>query len=1006
MGKRAIPLVRDGFLYWPDEAATPVPVESPAWFEALSHLPSFSFESSAGFHFTARCEQRRKGRYWYAFRRRDGKVRKVYLGRAEGLTLAHLDQKAFELAGAPARPRPASPPAPFQESDHLLLSTKLRIPAIPDNMVYRPRLTNQIQLPLSQPPHRAHSRRSRPLLTTVVAPAGYGKSTLLSEWGRMHASARMGWLSLEADDNDVYQFWQYVIAALQTASPGLGNAAYAMLRSFQLPPIQTILIALLNDIQEHPHHLVLVLDDYHLIQETAIHDSLTFFLKHCPARLHMVITSRTPLPLSLSRLRVCCQLTEITQEDLRLTREEGARFLEQDARLSLDAHAIARLAEGADGWAAGLNLVALALYKHKDPDAVMAVIEGQNFYLTEYFFENVWQEQPPDVQKFLLYTSVLDNLSVPLCTAVTQLPNVSRILAHLQAINLFLIVLDEEQGWYRYHHLFSRALRQLLEQTDPALVPTLHRRAAGWHLAQEHTAEALRHLIAAEAWDEMAEVLEQAALPLLRQGKVTRLITWLQTLPEEVLQRHAPLMSTYARTLMLTGEMKALEDWLNRLEQMAPSAGNARTEAAQIRAVLEGLEQETTTSGDYWWESLDAFTLSISHWTQYRLEAGYRASERAVTTGRAIGNDSTVLLAGSNLAFLRIVQGALREGLRVARRELQLAGLDERTIVEGRIQPNPAVGPLLMAIADVFYERNQLPQSLDYYRCAMVLNEQLGRVDYRMAGHMLIARALGALGEREESIRVMTRGAQLAREARITFWPPDDAEAYLAWMQLHYGQLSAAAEWTIRADLHPDDKALTRRRVPYWAYAEVLLGLGQSEQARQVLSRLVAVSPQGTRIEPFSKLLLLYAMALDDTGREEQALNVFHQALLCMAPEGYVRPFLDWQVKTRPLLARFLDEQAAPSPLTTYVEGLLHAMESIDGPTFQLSRREREILRLLELGLSNQEIARRLVVSPNTVKTHLRNLYRKLEVHSREQAVHKALKMRASSSEGARLAPR
>ena len=988
MGKPPIPVVRNNLLMGADTAVSFIEVGSPAWFEALERLKSFAYESEAGHTFTARREKRRRGEYWYAFRRRGGKVRKAYLGRPNALTPALLAQKAAELAGAVSRSVPDGPVEPPANADTLLLATKLRIPAIPHNMVYRPRLTNQIQLPLAEPAHRSHMRRSRPLLTIVIAPAGYGKSTLLSEWGRMHRSTRLAWLSLEAEDNDVYQFWRYVLAALQTASPSLGNAARTMLQGFQPPPIQTILITLLNEIQEHPHHLALVLDDYHLIREAVIHESLAFFLKHCPARLHLVIASRTPLPLALGRLRTRCHLTEITQEDLRLTREEGARFLQQDSRLSLDAETITRLAKQTDGWAAGLNLAALALYKCKDPDSVMAALEGRHAYLTDYFFENVWQEQTPDVQRFLLYTAVLENFNVSLSTAVTQLPHAARILAHLRAINLFLVVLDEERGWYRYHHLFSRALRHLLQQTEPDVIPELHRRAAEWHLAREHTAEGLRHLIAAEEWGRMAAVLENAALPLLRQGKVTRLIAWLQTLPEVVLQENPALMSTYARALMLTGEMKALETWLDNLEKITASR-SVQAEVRQIRAVLDGREGETAVSSDYWWESLDAFTLSISHWTQYRMEAGYRAAERAAVAGRAIGNDSIALLAGSNLAFLRACQGDLRGGLQIARRELRLAGLDEREIVDGRAQPNPAAGPLLMSIADVFYERDQLQRSLQYYRCAMSLNEQLGRVDYLMAGHMLIARTLGPLGQAAEAEAMIARGVTLARQSRITFWPPADAEAYQAWIWLHYGDVSRADVWARRAGLHPDDEAMAQRRVPYWAYAELLLARGECEAARRALSRLIAVSPRGTRIEPFAKLLWLYALALDGAGAAEQALTVAYQALLLMEPEGYVRPFLDWRGRSGLLLTRFLAQGIAAPPLTAYTQMLLETMEPPGRPDVRLSRREVEILQLLELGLSNREIARRLVVSPNTVKTHLRNLYRKLEVNGREAAVRK-----------------
>ena len=1026
----AVPRVRDGALRFTTNAAdaqAPVVVGSVEWYHLLEEIASFGFEDEMGHSFTARRERRKQEWYWYAYRKRGKKQRKVYLGKAEQLEPARLEAAARDLADLPRKAQPEPSPAPHTRrsagtasaervNDVFLRSTKLRIPATPTNLLPRPRLTQQFRCPLQDVPVgvRPNQRRSQTLLTVITAPAGYGKSTLLSEWLQQMGDLDVGWLSLDPEDNDLQQFWRYVVAALQTSVPELGHQALMLLQELPPPRIDDVVTALLNDIQRTPRTLVLVLDDYHFIDTPAIHDSLAAFLTHCPARLHVVISSRTLAPLPLGRLRLRSDVTEIQTADLCLTYDEGLALLSRNPRLADNHQAIATVISKTDGWVAGVHLFALALQRHGDLETVLAEFDGNHRYLTEYFFESVWRQQSPAIQTFLLHTAILDNLTGSVCEAVTGLPGGQRMLARIERANLFLIALDQHQGWYRYHHLFAQALRRMLEQLHPEDVPTLHRRAAGWYLEQQVIGAALRHLVAGQFFVEAAQVLEQHALPMLQQGDIERVLRWLRQLPQEVLHERPALLVIKARALLLTGEMNALEAWLEHLESTS-SSQPILEEVATIRAIVSASSAgggSASVRESTFWESLDAFILSIRYWSNDDTQESYDAAVQAVQAGQAAGLRSASLLAASNMACIHIVRGELRTALRVAHEGLALDHTTEAAVLAGSHQPNPATGPIFMALGLIYYERNQLELSQRCLEKALELNVQLGRVDYLFAVHPFLARALGARGQRQEAHALMQAGVNRAREGRSAFWPEADILAYQAWIWLHYGEPALAAQWAQTADLRIDDPQIAQRKMEYWVYAEVLLAQGQHEQAAHILSQLVQSATRiGTRAEPLIKLLIAYADALFACGQRNAALPVLERALGLGQPERYIRPFLDIAPRhTRALLAYYQQQIRADAQIEAYVQQLLAEIEmaplntlvAADGttPAITLSRREREILRLVERGLSNPEIARKLVIDANTVKSHLHRIYQRLGVTTRYQAVMRAktLQLLESSS--------
>jgi LuxR family maltose regulon positive regulatory protein len=740
---------------------------------------------------------------------------------------------------------------------------------------------------------------------------------------------------------------------------------------------------------------VLVLDNYHFLDTPALHDTLATFLLHCPARLHLVIASRTRPPLPFGRLRLEVDVAEIHTAELRLTDQEARALLSRHPRLAGDQQALATLLNTTDGWLAGVNLCALALLHHGEPETLPAEFDGSHQYLVEYFYENVWRQQCPPLQDFLLHTAILDELNGSLCQAVTELPNAQQMLAQLEQANLFLQAHERAAGCSRYHPLFAHALRCLLEQLHADDVPALHRRAAAWYLERQAVGDALRHLLAGQAFVEAAELLEQHAVPLLREGALASLLGSLRQLPPEVLDTHPALLALKARALLLAGELNALDAWLEHLQ--AGSASESVVETVAVIRAIAGGSTPVPVSSD--WEGLDAFALSMQHWSQDDLQASHAAAARALQAGQASALRSASLLAAGTLAGLHLVRGELRAALRIAQEGLALEHTTEAAVLSGAHQPNPAAGPLLLALGAIAYERNRLELAQQRLEAALELCVQLGREDYLFAAHLFLARTLTARGQRQQAGALLEAGVKRAREGRMAFWPEGAILAYQAWLWLQSGELALAAGWAQTAEVRLDDEQPGRRRIEQWVYGEVLLAQGEYEQAVWVLGRLVRSAGQiGTRTEPLLKLLIAYAVALYAQGQRKEALAVLEQALRLGQEEGYIRPFLDVAPQqTRALLGYYHQKSRAAAQIEGYVQQLLAESElmplgavvTASGATaaMTLSRREREILRLVEGGLSNPEIAHKLVIEANTVKFHLHRIYQRLSVTTRYQAV-------------------
>ena len=553
--------------------------ESPVWLAWVSQISSFAFHGRSGSYTACKeCKQRGDG-YWYAYARVGGKLTKRYLGRGIGLTLPRLEQAAQELwLGTPGAPLQkegialsrssyplvaltndtAVPPVSAQRSHHSadqpgsspadrkikpalaslptdpLLATKLRVPRLRPHLVHRPRLIRRLQ----QGMERA--------LTLISAPVGFGKSTLLSEWVASCAIP-VAWLSLEPQDNELARFLSYLLATLQTYDPHLDTIRQALHHPFQPPTMETVLTLLINDLLIRraitQEHAVLVLDNYQVMTDESIHQALSFLLDHLPPRMHLVLATREDPPFPLAQLRGRDDLLELRAGDLRFTQEEAATFLIEVMGLSLSAEESALLQVRTEGWITGLQLAAFSLKGRDDPGAFITAFSGSHHYVVDYLLEEVLNRQSEAVQDFLLQTCILDRLSAPLCDAVREQGGSQALLDFLERSNLFLVALDDEGQWYRYHRLFAEALRQRLQQTAPALVPDLHLRASRWYEQQGLFAEAASHALAVPVPQpgplvEALTAREREVLQLLLDGASNREIARHLVLSMNTVKKH------------------------------------------------------------------------------------------------------------------------------------------------------------------------------------------------------------------------------------------------------------------------------------------------------------------------------------------------------------------------------------------------------------------------------------------------------------------------------------
>lgn len=937
------------------------------------------------------------------------------------------------MATAPLQPTEEPSPVPPSAP---LLATKLHIPVARGHKVQRQRLFDRLDA------------GTRTALSLVAAPAGFGKSTLVSDW--LHSRPRpAGWLSLEPSDNDLRRFLSYVAAALEHPLPGVSRGLTAALASSRLPDPEPLLTPLLNELWERPG-CVLVLDDYHVIEAAEIHEALNFLVEHLPPEMHVLVASRSYPPLHLPRLRARGMLAELRAEDLRFSGEEATRFLRDSMGLEVSAADVEALERRTEGWIAGLQMAALSLRGRDEVGAFLAGFTGSHRFVLDYLTEEVLDQQSPDRLEFLLRTALLPRLCGELCDAVTGRTDSQDVLESLETANLFLIPLDDRRRWYRYHHLFASLLQeQLRHRMSDAELVRLHEQAADWFAAHQLPEEALAHASAAGCWERSAAILEAYADLYLSRGEIGTVARWFEGVPREEMRGRPRLLLSLAVILFSTmrwPEFNALLPELRAAVNAGCAAGgaadpelSARLDTlivfqltgagdfagviAHAKAALERIPEANPSRG------VVTGVLGMALARTCQSAAAMPVLEEAARLTFASGNLVAAVIARCNQGWLEATHGRLQASRERFEQALRMVA----SLGTPRL---PAAAPAYSGLADVALERGDLEGAFEMATIAVELGKA-SEVTGQVRSLASLSRVQAARGELDEARRTLEHLTALIRMTGIELWHSVTRAVQARFDLLQAKRepradlLAAIGRWAEKDGLLDGWDAVRERFLldmpcdyAHLTAARWLIAAGQPERALELLAALEKVAVEEGWIRSRIDIALLEALAHQKRGQStgkrreppEEALDALTRALELAEPEGYVQAFVAEGEPFYRLLTA-LDE-ARPGALagTRWSDRLDQALgvqtREVALPVFTpgasvqitgraqqppgepLSDRELEVLRAIASGLSNAEAARRLYLSPFTVKKHLENIYGKLGVHNRTEAIARAQGLR------------
>ncbi len=892
-----------------------------------------------------------------------------------------------------------------------LLATKLFIPPAGKSLVVRPRLLEKLNVGL-QPGCR---------LTLVSAPAGFGKTTLVSTWvtslklSAYQPSPIVAWLSLDDKDNDPVIFWSYLIASLQTQRVELGEQALSLLQTAPSSDLEAILVLLVNELVQIPNPFILILDDLHLVRNPEIHRSLSFVIDHVPSQFHVMVLSRTDPPLPLALLRGRGQLLEIRLSDLRFSSEEAQAYLNEGMKLALPSPAVNTLNDKTEGWIAGLQMAALSLQGNQDNTRFVQSFSGSNRYVLEYLVEEVLNRQPQDVKEFLLSTSILDRLCGPLCDAVLDSAYHSQsLLEFLEHANLFLIPLDEEQHWYRYHQLFSDLLRKRREQEDAVGGKKLHGRASQWFEQNGLIYQAVEHAFLAEDYPRVARLLDESVDNLWKRGEHTWLFNWTQKLPEGQLQDHLTLYLFKAAFLATNSSLHEAEECLGEIEQLLPAAAIESSQryrfagqVSALHALIANFRGNPTTTRQYatqalrtlskeqdpfWWimllNTLGGLELELKNFPacrQYLIQA--------IEVGKKAGYSMMILNTITKLVYAMGLTGRLKEAGEICSEGLQL-------ISQYHLEGVPTTSLILLAWGNILFERYELDEAEKF----IVRGLELSR-----SGNIITLQALGCFeltmlwmtqGDLQSAEEVLQEADRLAREHELPFWLESAIGGLKALLWIRLGRITEAENYLDGRDVRLDAKVEFPHHVEYQALVYLLLHKGELTTAANLLEHLVGwtqADHQEGWVLTFQSLL---SVVYQTSGDFEKALRMLESALELAEPQGYVRIFVEKDEVMAVLLKKAVERRIYPDYARRLLEKMRVSLPSdattpgLQKPQFAsmepLTEREKEVLGLIAEGCTNKEIAKRLYISLRTVKYHATSIYIKLGVNRRAQAAVKA----------------
>lgn len=904
-----------------------------------------------------------------------------------------------------------------------LLETKLYLPKWSADRVSRSRLIDRI-----------HPQRK---LTLVSAPAGFGKTTLLAEWAAAVPTRPVAWVSLDQSDNDPAFFWTYLITALQNIQPSLGERSLSLLQSPQPPPIESVLMTLLNELTAVEAEFVLILDDYHVIGTQAIHGGIGFLLSHLPPQMHLIIASRADPPLSLARLRSHGELTELRVSDLRFTPDEAAAFLNQGMGLEISAVEVSALEQRTEGWIAGLQLAALSMQGREDLASFIAAFSGDDRYIVDYLLEEVLQRQPDRVRHFLLQTAILERLSGSLCDAVTDQNGGQGMLETLERGNLFLIPLDNKRQWYRYHHLFADVLQAHALMEWPERLPSLHGRASEWYEQNDLFSDVIRHALAAQEFKRAAGLIEQMWPTMRRRQRETTVLGWITALPDSLMRNRPVLSVAYALVLLNDGQLDVAESRLQDAERCLGAAADSQeplavesvvTDDAQLRSLPASIAnarayraqalRDVSGTVTYAQQALEllpedeeyergttAALLGLGHWTSGRPEAGYRSFAEGLAIFKQMGLTQIAIGGTLILAQMGMAQGCLHRAIDVCEQSLQLAKEQGDPVL-------PGTPELYLALSELRYEQGDLAAASQLWLSGETLRQRASLSGAKYLWWVVQAQLKAAEGDLETALDQLQEAERLYYRTPIPVPDVRPTQALRVRWWLRQGRLTEALGWVRKCGLSVDDPPDYLREYKHLTLARVLIAQYRCDgaddlmdQITGLLTRLLAAAEAQERMGSMIKILVVLALAREAQGDVSAAITSLERALTLAEPERHIRIFAEAGTPMVQLLQECMNRTITP----TYTQQLLTALETWGQPQDDalsasvgaspqpliepLSQRELEVLRLLNTELSGPEIASELVVALSTVRTHTKRIYGKLNVTNRRAAVKRAAEL-------------
>ncbi len=871
-----------------------------------------------------------------------------------------------------------------------LLQTKVFIPREGPHLVSRPRLIERL------------SEQTERKLTLVSAPAGFGKTTVIGEW--LAASDKpFAWLSLDSADNDPHRLLSYLALTLQQIDKQIGVGVRTALDSSSPPPLNYLLTELINDIAVTEDAFTLVLDDYHVIESQEVHDAIDYILDHMPPNMHLGITSRIDPPLALARLRVRGQMIELRAADLRFTVDEAASFLNDSMGVELSAEDVAILEKRTEGWIASLQLAALSLQSRTDKHQFVEAFSGSHRHIIDYLVDEVMSAQTDEERDFLLGTSILEQLHAPLCDELLGITNSQQQLDKFDRENMFLVSLDDQRSWFRYHHLFSEFLSQRLSERGPEEVARLHLRAVNWMTANGYVEQAFNHAIAAKEFETAADIIEPVAMDMVWKGQVAALLKWTAVIPDAVIDQRPRLLLSQIWASLWSIDRSGVLPLIERLSKAIPGIDDPKGKAeieGNLKFIRATIDRDSSDFGagiEFSKEILDLipdgglhFRALVEFGRGYELYVMGRHGEAIASMREAqeVGPKAQPYMVLSAMSWLGKIEehkGNLAEAAKLYHSVITHAA------EIGGISPLPVGGYGHVGTGRIQYEKNDLEEAETSIVRGVMIGEQAHEIGTMMLGYLALVKLRLVQGRFDDAADVMQKTHDLAPEAMLPV-EVGQLDSWSALVSLTKGDREAASKWADGA-LKQSSEYQFMRQASDQNLVRILVGLDRAAEAIPIIERTLEGAETDDRTGDVVAILALMAIAHDKAGQKDEAIATLVRAVKLAEPAGYMRTFID----EGEAMADLLRAVVGVGSLTGYLRKLIDGFGALSRQTAEVSQymvdplsdREIEVLGHIAEGLKYQEIADQLIVSLNTVRFHTRNVYSKLQVNSRTDAINK-----------------